>query len=393
VHIQLWSYNYDPEPTGIGPLSTTWARAMADRGHRVDVLAAHPHYPEPRWGTRLLPYSEVRDGIHVRRLPIWPGRGSAAQRIRQELSFVAALSTYLPFAGKPDAVVAVSPSFPALGPMRAFARARRIPWVLWLEDILPDGATVSGVLNEGALVNAARRFERRAYRSADAIVVISDSFRENLAGKGVDLGKVARIYNPASRPVRAEPRPSTGVDPRAVLNMGNIGHTQNLAAVTRAFEADPDLAALGATLTMAGDGLAGDEVRKVISTDRVEVTGVLGKEPLEELLMSAAVGLVSQDYDAIDFNVPSKLMNFMAYGIPVVAAVRPDSEVARVVERAGAGWVTESPEECAAILAEVLPNAQERESRGAAGLVFAQREFAPERVAEQFESVLGRVVR
>jgi colanic acid biosynthesis glycosyl transferase WcaI len=366
---------------------------MADRGHRVDVLAAHPHYPEPRWGTRLLPYSEVRDGIHVRRLPIWPGRGSAAQRIRQELSFVAALSTYLPFAGKPDAVVAVSPSFPALGPMRAFARARRIPWVLWLEDILPDGATVSGVLNEGALVNAARRFERRAYRSADAIVVISDSFRENLAGKGVDLGKVARIYNPASRPVRAEPRPSTGVDPRAVLNMGNIGHTQNLAAVTRAFEADPDLAALGATLTMAGDGLAGDEVRKVISTDRVEVTGVLGKEPLEELLMSAAVGLVSQDYDAIDFNVPSKLMNFMAYGIPVVAAVRPDSEVARVVERAGAGWVTESPEECAAILAEVLPNAQERESRGAAGLVFAQREFAPERVAEQFESVLGRVVR
>ena len=48
--------------------------------------------------------------------------------------------------------------------------------------------------------------------------------------------------------------------------------------------------------------------------------------------MSAAVGLVTQAYDGIDFNVPSKLMNFMAYGIPVVASVRPDSEVARVIE-------------------------------------------------------------
>ena len=101
--------------------------------------------------------------------------------------------------------------------------------------------------------------------------------------------------------------------------------------------------------------------------------------------MSAAVGLVTQAYDAIDFNVPSKLMNLMGYGIPVVAAVRPDSEVARLVERTGAGWVTTNPEECAATLAEVLTDDDERARRGAAGLAFAQREFTPGRVAERFE--------
>ena len=42
-----------------------------------------------------------------------------------------------------------------------------------------------------------------AYRSADRVAVISDSFRENLAEKGVPGEKIARIYNPASRPVRA----------------------------------------------------------------------------------------------------------------------------------------------------------------------------------------------
>ena len=52
MDIQLWSYNFDPEPTGIGIVSTVWARGLRDRGHRLSVVAAHPHYPEPVWGNR-----------------------------------------------------------------------------------------------------------------------------------------------------------------------------------------------------------------------------------------------------------------------------------------------------------------------------------------------------
>lgn len=68
MRIQLWSYNYDPEPQGIAPLSATLARALAARGHELLVVAAHPHYPEPAWGLRLRPYRERRDGIPVLRL-------------------------------------------------------------------------------------------------------------------------------------------------------------------------------------------------------------------------------------------------------------------------------------------------------------------------------------
>ena len=81
MDIQLWSYNFDPESTGIGIVSTVWARGLRDRGHRLSVVAAHPHYPEPVWGTRALPYRERRDGIDVLRLPLWIGRASAAEPI------------------------------------------------------------------------------------------------------------------------------------------------------------------------------------------------------------------------------------------------------------------------------------------------------------------------
>lgn len=59
---------------GIAPLSTTWTKIMAERSHQVNLVAAHSHHPEPRWGSKFLPYREVRDGIPVTRLPLFIGR-------------------------------------------------------------------------------------------------------------------------------------------------------------------------------------------------------------------------------------------------------------------------------------------------------------------------------
>ncbi|MEA2160068.1 MAG: colanic acid biosynthesis glycosyl transferase WcaI [Solirubrobacteraceae bacterium] len=393
MKIQLWSYNYDPEPTGIGPLSTVWARAMSERGHQIEVVAAHPHYPEPIWGRPVPPRRELRDGISVIRLPLWPGRGSTAQRLRQELTFTTALACAAPLLGTPDVIVAVSPSFPALAPTMAAARVRRVPWVLWLQDILPDGATATGLLGEGRLIGALRRFELAAYRSASRVVVISNSFATNLLSKGVPPERIVRIFNPASLPV--QPADALGDrDERLVLTMGNIGHTQNLVHVTRAFEASAELAGLNARFVLAGDGVCGDDVRAAITSDRVQVTGVVDRATLEGYLRRASVAIVSQEYQGLDFNVPSKLMNFMAYGLPTLAAVRPDSEVARIVGESGAGWVTNGsdPDEFAERLVQALTDPADRLARAERGLAFAQENFTPEAIASQFEGVLDEVV-
>jgi len=57
---------YDPVPTGIGPVSTVWAQAMRGRGHDVDVVSAHPHYPAPDWGT--LTVGGPKNGVRPVRL-------------------------------------------------------------------------------------------------------------------------------------------------------------------------------------------------------------------------------------------------------------------------------------------------------------------------------------
>src|SRR4051812_6233951 len=116
MRIQLWSYNFSPEPSGIGPVSAAWAHAMRARGHEVLVVAAHPHYPKPVWGLRVRPYRERHDGVAVLRLPLWVGRDTGLQRVRQELTHTASLAATAPLLPTADVIVVVSPSFPALLP-------------------------------------------------------------------------------------------------------------------------------------------------------------------------------------------------------------------------------------------------------------------------------------
>jgi colanic acid biosynthesis glycosyl transferase WcaI len=403
VRIQLWSYNFDPEPTGIGIVSTVWARGLRDRGHDVDVVAAHPHYPEPIWGSRLTPYREQRDGIDVLRLPLWIGRDSAAERYRQELTFMAAQSMAVPFLRRPDVLVSASPSFPALLPAIVNSRTRKIPWVLWLHDLLPDGAAATGLVDEGGAVLAmARRLERAAYRTANRIIVLSRAFTANLTAKGVPERKIELIYDPATRvpATSAATRvPATAADSRAangrlrVLSMGNIGHSQGLTPLVKAFEAKPDLVN-GAELVITGTGVAADEARAEIRSDRVSMLGMVDDDQLDRELSGADVAFVSQQYDGAEFNIPSKLMNFMAYGLPVLAAVNPSSEVARLVLDAQAGWVVDSsdPEAFPREVARLAGDGhREIGEKAAASRRYAEQHFTQSGFAERFEQTLDSV--
>ncbi len=390
--MQLWSWNYEPEPTAMGPIAARWAEAMCARGHQVEVVTAHPHYPGPLWGRRSRPYREMRNGIPVLRLPLVIGHRTTAARIAEEATYAASAAAAAVLPSQPDVAVAVSPSFLGLFPVLASARLRRFPWVLWLEDILPDAAATTGLMREGLALRTAERLERFVYRSADRIVVISNAFRENLLGKGVPAWKVAHIYNPYTRALGGRRAEHNGKDSARVLYMGNMGFSQNLPALVRAFELSP--APKDETrLVLAGTGELARAVAAEVRSERVEMPGLL-LDGLEPELERATIGLVPQRPDVDEFNLPSKLMNLMSRGIPVLASVSPRSEIARIVRESGAGWVVDAadPDAFPRALSGILTDRAELARRGAAGLAFARRNFAPDAVAERFEEVLYDVV-
>jgi colanic acid biosynthesis glycosyl transferase WcaI len=391
MKIQLWTIYYRPEPSGIAPVSTVLAEYLRDRGHEVTVVAAHPHYPEPIWGSRKLPGKEVLDGVTVLRLPIWIGRDTATARMRQELSFMASQTALLPALGGADVVISASPSFPALLPgFINRSLRRRVPWVLWLHDILPDGAVTTGLVKGGPILSASRWLERASYRRSDQIVVLSRPFLSNLESKGVPPSKLSLVFDPATRPFPADidyaldrPRPR-------VLSMGNIGLTQGLAPLASAFDRSAELRELDAKLIITGTGVDAENVRRATGRGQVEMLGVVSDDELEIQLREASLAVVTQSFSGTEFNLPSKLMNFMAYGLPVVAAVNPRSEVARLVDEAGCGWIADSsqPDAFPVTVAAALKSPTEMAERGRRARAYAEAHFSRDGFGSRFQEVL-----
>ena len=122
--------------------------------------------------------------------------------------------------------------------------------------------------------------------------------------------------------------------------------------------------------------------------------GLLDAEELAAELARADLALVTQSFEGTEFNLPSKLMNFMAQGLPVIAAVNPKSEVARLVLESGSGWVADSSrsETLPETVAEALDHPEEMARRGIAGHAYARQRFSDESFAGGFEELLGGIL-
>src|SRR5690606_20432311 len=88
-----------------------------------------------------------------------------------------------------------------------------------------------------------------------------------------------------------------------------------------------------------GAGAALPELRsRAGDLDNVRFVGLQPRERLAEELAAGDVHVVPLKAGLARSSVPSKTYSILAAGRPIVASVDPGTEVARTIERAGAGY-------------------------------------------------------
>ncbi|HZA79673.1 MAG TPA: glycosyltransferase family 4 protein, partial [Acidimicrobiales bacterium] len=258
-----------------------------------------------------------------------------------------------------------------------------------------------GAITDPRVIRVASWLERWTYRHADAVTVLSDDLRDNLVAKiegtvADPLDRVRVIPNFVDTE-RIQPRdPEAGsyrreqglVGKRVVMYAGNVGFSQSLdllIGAARELADRPDV-----VFVINGGGSARPDLeRQAAGLDNVRFVDFQPAERLADVLAAGDVHVVPLRRGLARSSVPSKTYSILAAGRPVLASVDEGTEVARVVEKAGAGVAVppDDPEAFTAALTALLDDPDRARAIGAAGRAFVERWASPAAVAERYETL------
>ncbi len=403
-NILLISYNYPPEVNALANRSSEHAREWVKAGSAVEVITDVPHFPEgavhARYRNRLS--RERIDGVDIMRVPQYIA--SNAGFVRRTLAFVSFMLSAVVYGtrvrNRPDVVVASSPQFFAAIAGWVIARTKRAAFVLEIRDLWPDSIVAVGALSRGRIVRMLEWLERFLYRKADHIVVVTQAFKRHIMRHGIPGDKITYIPNGVSLsrmfPEDSEPE---SVDSLAELEskfvvsyIGTVGMAHALETVVEAARAcrDSDVFFL-----IVGSGSDRPRIESMIREQPPDNLVLLEKQPrarLRRLFALTNASLVHlRRHDVFKTVIPSKLLESMGMGIPVILGVEGESR--DILLEAGAG-IAITPEDPDALLAAVqtLKTDPEKCRRlGAAGRAHVAAHFSRDQLARRYWNLLATV--
>jgi glycosyltransferase involved in cell wall biosynthesis len=404
VHIAYVCHYFVPEPAAPAARVHEFSRAWVRAGHRVSVVTTFPNHPLGRipdgyrgrwWATEWL------DGIRVLRCWVYavPNRG-VGRRGLDHLSF--ALSSVvcgLPRLGRPDVVLASSPTlFSALSAW-LMARLLGVPFVLEVRDLWPEAIVELNLMHPGSTVELLRRLARFLYHRAARVVLVTHAFADRLADQGVPRAKLAvvpngadlQLFSPSVDGLAARERLGVHPEQFLVAYVGSHGFSHGLDAVLDAAASQPDVAYM-----LVGDGA--ERERLVAERDRRQLANVrmlpsVPKAEVAGLYAAADVCLVPlRDVPLFETFVPSKLFEVLAAGRPIVGAVRGE---AREILRRSGGALLVDPGNGAAMaeaVAHLRADPLLRTSLGRQARAFAEQHYDRDVLAAGYLDLLREVV-
>lgn len=399
--------HYAPDVAPTGEVMTSIVTELAARGHRLHVVTALPWYRHHRidegWDHRLVQTEATEWGWISRLHPFPTDKSNIPARALAFGGFTAVAAAVGARARfRPDAVLAMSP--PLIIGFAGWLAARRygVPFVFNIQDVFPDVAVEVGAITNPKVIAAARSVERFLYLRSDAVTVLSEDLRRNLAAKiaGRRPERIRVIPNfvdterirPGDRDNAYRRELGLG-DRTVVMYAGNLGYSQSVDLLVDAARHYADRDDVAFVVNGSGSAKAA-LVAAAEGLDNLTFVGLQPKERLGEVLAAGDVHTVLLKRGLAASSVPSKMYSILAAGRPCLASVDPGTEVDRTLAAAGAGLAVppEDPEAFRAALGRLLDDADLRRRQGAAGRSFVEGWASPAAVAQAYEDLFEELI-
>jgi colanic acid biosynthesis glycosyl transferase WcaI len=391
-HVTLITPTYAPDAVGTPLYVADLVRGFASQGVLTRVVTGKPYYPGfvRVSGYRAGWISELRGAESILRVPtIVPKGGRAAWRVLSDVNFVVQILVAVAV-GKLDRsrkVIGISPGTPFSLLAARFCTRKGGRCVAVVHDIQHGLAAATGV--PGPIVAIMRFVEVYILNRMSAVAVLTESMSESLKRAGVS----SPIFVEPLWPTISMKDATAEEDENLLLYSGNLGAKQGVESLAWV-AADLSTRAPHVRLMIRGDGSARDRLVELCRSERIDnVTfgDFVPESGLASSLREAAVHLVTQLPQGGDAAIPSKILNILAVGRPIVAMADPGSGVWDLAQEVSAIRCV-PPGDAAAMAAEIvqiLSNRRLREDMGQAAAEYAQEHRSRDAAAKSLLSSVG----
>ena len=359
MRVLIVSQYFWPEDFRINEIAVT----LLEKGIEVEVLTGKPNYPRGKvfegyraWGCQR----EIRQGVHINRIPLLPRGGGGWRLALNYLSFIISGLVFAPWQlrrEKFDVVFIYAPS-PILQAIPAIFLGwlKGCPVVLWVLDLWPESMLATGHVKSRVIYKLVEQVVRYIYRHVDLLLVQSPAFVDSVRALASDT---PIVYYPNSvddtfaQPPTSAPPPVDGLDQGfSVMFAGNIGTAQAVDVIVAAaaqLKNYPDI-----NFVVLGDGSCRKEMLQAMQQQglvNLHLPGRFPQDTMPAFMQKASALLVTlADKPIFAATIPNKIQAYLAAGRPIIACL--NGEGARLVVEAGAGMAT--PAEDATALADTI---------------------------------------
>ena len=351
-----------PELISTGQTVTEICEALSHKGADINVLCAPPTLIKQKAEKLIVYENMIIKRVWATQFPKLSLAGKLCNHITYYISTFFAL-----LFDKERRPILVFTNPPMLGFLAAFFKYfRKQPFVYVVFDIYPDTAIAMGILGPyNPLTILWRRMNAFIYSQADSIVVIGKCMRENVEKRlsNQHLKKITAIHvwaddesiQKVNYAVNSFTKEWSLEGKFVLLYSGNMGRFHDLETIMETARSLHDQYP-NILFLFVGEGYKKQWAQNFAQQHHLkncQFRSHIDRHYLGSLLNSAHIGLVSLLPQQIGLSVPSKSFGLMAAGVPIVAVMPENCEIARILDEENCGNVV-TPGDVSGLIETIL---------------------------------------
>lgn len=379
------------------------SKRWVELGNEVHVVTCFPNHP-----TGIIPneYKSMKyklenmDGIHVHRNYIYatPNKGFIKKTLGH-ISFMFSSVFYsMKKIDKPDVIITSSPTFFSIISGYWYSLRKKADFILEIRDLWPAAMIELGVMKEGFITRILEKMEIFFYKKSKILIMVTQSFKENVVSRGIDEGKVHVITNGFNQELFYPREKNEDLvnkyklqDKFVISYVGAHGISQNLGTileVAKKLKSNKNI-----EFVFVGEGAEKDKLRQIANDKKLSNVQFIDAQPKElipEFYNSSDLCLIPlKNIELFKTFIPSKMFEIMACGVPIVASL--EGEAAQILEDSKAAIVVkpDNPEEIASAIIELINDKEKYNGMKASGPGFVVENYSRNKLAEKYLELIN----